>query len=71
MRDFAVAHDPQVKPRYFLGLDVATDEVMIEFAEFGGAKARGRRINFHKVEGLTRRMEGDYGPINWCCCGLL
>ena len=44
-----------------------TDQVMIEFAEFGRAKARGRRINFHKIEGSRRLMGGDYVPICASC----
>ena len=44
-----------------------TDQMMIESAEFGRAKARGGRINFHKIEGSRSLMGGDYVPKCACC----
>ena len=45
------------------------DQVMVEFAELGRAKARGRRVNLHKVDGSRRLMEQDYGLKCRSCRG--
>ena len=40
---------------------------MVEFAELGRAKARGRRVNLHEIDGSRRLMEQDYGH-KWLSC---